>query len=249
MKITVKAIFILLCIWAVNHTALAQYKTKVKFKNGTEIKGRIISNDDNEVIVETKDKKEWKYAADDVLEITNYKKLHYLDRGFVNMTSFGLSIGRTQLNDAWWIEDQDKKTMFGFSAQTFNGYQFNQRVALGASVNFDAYLTGIADVHLPIAAAGRYFFGKKYRFFVAVDAGKSISLSDNNEFRSYSTKGGLFIQSALGIRLPSKNPNGLFLQTGFKKQKLTQKENSWWGTSTEREMAYNRWFFSIGTFI
>ncbi|MGB0524465.1 MAG: hypothetical protein ACPGJS_15950 [Flammeovirgaceae bacterium] len=250
----IKTSLFTLCL-ILSQVSLAQYKGKkrIKLKNGSAVSGKIITVDEHSVKLETKDKNVWVFNKDEIEEITALKGYTACKKGVISMNSFGLMVGRSEVAtwDWWGGENTEMRTLWGFTAQTFNGYQFNKHLALGLSVNFDAYLTADADVHLPIALGSRWFMGKKSQFFCGLDIGKGIPLVGNrNPWSGAEQKatGGLFFQPSIGMRLPSKNGKGMFFQTGFKKQQFSYEEE-WIGWRSVKDLTYNRWFFSLGTFI
>ena len=162
-------------------------------------------------------------------------------KGFLNLTSFGLMFGREEIQ--LWPEGTTKLVTVGVSLQSFNGFQFHKALAVGMSINLDAYLA-TGGLHVPMAFGVRGFFGKQARFFYGLDIGPSVMLSNTESFEEYKS---FMLQPLIGYKLSKKANKSLFIQTGLKKQRLSLlnsiPDGSW---QSQKEITYNRWFISIG---
>lgn len=108
-----------------------------------------------------------------------------------------------------------KNSGVNFSGSFVNSFRIHKMMSVGFGIGFENYSEG---TKLPVFADFRAYFGKKQYsgpFFIA-DAGYTfgwIREENRNEW------GGLMVNPALGIFIPSTMPVDIFLSAGYKLQR------------------------------
>lgn len=132
---------------------------------------------------------------------------------YVNHTEFGVLLGRVTYGEQQFEVTESKTNI---TAQTFNGIQLKENLAVGLTVGTDWYKGALVT---PAALGVRYQFGKhpKGRFFALLDSGYGLTWfhKDNDGFES---SGGWMVNPGIGMGLGKKK--GLTFSVSWKRQHL-----------------------------
>lgn len=168
------------------------------------------------------------------------KPLTYRTSGWYNVTTQGFLPGINAFSEP----------RLGFSLHHAFGYQFNDRVAVGAGIGLDVYdlFNGQAVTNYYIDYRG--YLAKKSAtpyYGLAIGYGKLIP-----SWQFDNIQGGLYFQPAVGIRCKSRKTSHFIIEYGLKMQKASYISNQWqWnGEPNQSTDIRNIWFrrsaFKIG---
>ena len=220
--------------------ASAQQTTDIiHLKNGSIIKGKIVEKTDEKIKIETFGGNIFVYSSQEIdkTETTNEPLPGYLKaKGYYNYTSMGILVG----------SDIDENQSV-FSVLMEHNYQLYQYFAIGGVIGIDFFNESIAPLGVNLKAL--LPLKAKSTIFINTSSGYSIPLEDaendnNNEYTD--TKGGVFINSEIGIIVPSKSNINLFLALGYRYNELNYIRSDWQYGNVERKVTYNRFVLRIG---
>ena len=150
---------------------------------------------------------------------------------FVNMTEFGVLLGRNKYQTYNYYSSYYPPPMqyqvqnrVNFALQTFNGLYLNKKTAVGITLGIEAYGP---TVLMPISAGIR-------RNLVHKRQGGSILLGSfdvgyattwlNEDNTGYKTSGGLLISPTIGYKLPMRNGSAWLINFGYRYQRAEYKQ-------------------------
>ena len=220
----------------------------VQFKDGSVVKGKIISflqGGDLHMLVAGE---EVVFPADEILKLrqnssrANLRKAlkrgkypyAFKEKGIYHASAFMVNIGSMYDDNAW-----------GFGLQHASGYQFNRWIGVGAGVGLDAYAINNENPILSFFADARgYFKATRVTPFYSVQVGYGKML--DKQIRD--VQGGLMVYPSLGVRLSGLDGANFFVDLGYKYQKSKREyENSWWWQSYEIwDYKYHRYVLRFG---
>ncbi len=168
-------------------------------------------------------------------------------KGFVNHTEIGVLLGKNYYGTT---------AKASFSANTFNGYRFNHRLAVGATIGLDWY-NSVQVMPIALGLRGDLLKNKKSSPFYGLDAGYGLMfLSTKQEYETL--KGGPMINPSIGYRFAIGNGNALSMSIGWKHQitysvydypeaiPLNSLIMRWAGNDQETTKYFNRIALKIG---
>ena len=200
--------------------AAAQSNSMVILKNGSEIRGRVLKNDETGVQIRTRDGSLWNFTPDEVVSVKDYSPT-VSSTGFYNRTSVGVMGG----------------DMVSPSLYVVNGYSFNQHWEAGFGMGLESFYW---NTYIPLFLEGRYsFFNGPTKPFVALNAGYEMPVR-NMEFN----KGGFTGGVQLGITHYFSNHVGIVTSAGYRFALL--KEESMWWDDFETIRQINRYEIRLG---
>lgn len=174
------------------------------------------------------------------------------DRGYRNMTEFGIIYG-TNLkkdNSAPYYYYNNNGDDFGLSIHTVNGYQIWPYLYVGAGVGIDrliSYKQTFSPFYLRLASE---FLKKKVTPYVFGDIGYShMWKKKNDDYYSYRNKGGLYVSCGGGVRIYTLSRASVVLSVAYKRN---DSESKWWytvggdGTTYDIKRTYQRVVCNIG---
>jgi hypothetical protein len=131
------------------------------------------------------------------------------------------------------------------TVQMFNGYRFDELLAIGGTVGIDIYEQTIVT---PLALGIR---GELLNFrvspFYSIDAGYApvfLSYEDHSSMEQ-KNKGGWMFNPALGLRVKTGNDTAFTFGAGYKSQK-TERETAWIHARQVQKMHYKRLTMRMG---
>ncbi|MEN8139467.1 MAG: hypothetical protein ABFR62_13670 [Bacteroidota bacterium] len=210
----------------------------VYMKNGSIIKGNIISQDESTIKVETLCGNIFVYNIEEVDETKreNYTPFgNQKDKGYYNYTSMGMLIGSSS----------DEQTSV-FSILMEHNYQFNKNIAAGAVTGIEWFNTSM----LPVGANLKLIYptNNNMSLYLGASGGYSFPLEDLklDQFVVKETKGGWFGSSEVGVVFPSSGNANLFVALGYRYQDMSFVREEWWTEDVERKITYNRLSLKVG---
>lgn len=196
-----KQIKIVLIVFLVPFLAFSQktMKNTIKFKNGNELRGEVLEKDAKKLKLKMYDGSILVYNLSEI-DTVLVNKVKANNSKFYNRTSFGLLAGNQS----------------SFTISAVNGYNFNQKWALGLGVGTekygDYYYWYNGARHLSIYGDLQYSFKNSQSTpYLAFDAGFSSPLRINN-----TSKKGFFLGLEFGV-LHYSNPDfGITTSLGYR---------------------------------
>jgi hypothetical protein len=185
----------------------AQKKSVVTLKNGSEIRGQIISTNETDTKIETKDGSVFVFKSEEIAGIEE-SLLKVSGKGVYTRASLGMLGGE----------------QFSPSFQLANGYSFNENWDLGLVLGAEKIAW---QWYVPVMANGRFNILKRPNTpFVDVSAGYQMPLQnwDND-------KGGFTGGASIGFTRFVSNRIGLSTSLGYRYGYLVE-NNGWWDDFT-----------------
>ena len=235
MKIFMSTLLILISLL----TSAQQTTDIIHLKNGSIIRGKIIEKTNEIIRIETHGGNIFAYTSQEIdkTETTNEPLPGYLKtKGYFNYTSMGILVG----------SDIDEKQSI-FSVLMEHNYQLNSYFAIGGVIGIEFFSESVAPLGMNLK--GLLPLKEKSTLFVNASSGYSIPLEDaenNNNYEYTDTKGGVFINSEIGVIFLSKSNTNLFLAIGYRYNELNYIRSDWQYGSVERKVTYNRLVLKIG---
>lgn len=178
-----------------------QERFKVELNNGSVIQGKLISETDSTVSIQTKDNNVWSFNRVEIKSLEPAKP-PFSESGYRFRPSFGVAAGENS----------------SASLHIVNAYQFNERWDAGIGVGIE----NLWDVYIPIFLEGRYYITTTLNQpFLQAMAGYEMPLN-NWEF----DKGGFTTGAGLGFQHTFGNQFSFSTQLGYRFAYL--KRRDWW---------------------
>lgn len=191
----------------------------------------------------------------------NEKKGFFKKYPFVNMTEFGVLMGRTKFPTGYSRYDvlgkpaPDAITYYNVqnrvnvSIMTFNGIYLNPKTAVGVTTGIDWYNT---TVLMPIMAGVRRQIAQKKEggsaIFVNLDGGYATNWL-NEDSGITKTDGGFVLNPSIGYRLPMRSGSAWLVNFGYRMQKykLTEdRSQEEWSFKSVETRNLNRMSLRVG---
>ena len=193
--------FVLVCFISVS--PFAQPNSIVKLKNGSEIKGEILKNDESGVQLRTRDGSIWNFTQEEVASTEKFIPT-VSRKGFYNRSTVGVMGGDS----------------FSPSLQVVNGYSFNSHWDTGVGIGFEQFYF---NKYIPLFIEGKYsLLNRTTSPFVSMIAGYQMPLSN-----FHANKGGFTGGVQLGITHYFSNHLGISTSAGYRFAHL-KVMNMWW---------------------
>jgi len=209
----------------------------VLLKNEWVIRGKIISQNEQGVKIQTADGSIFYFEKGEIIRIAKEKRwssFNYKEKGFASFTELGpLIAGKTT---------SDGVTTAAFSFQTINGYKFSQYAFVGLGLGADLYAI---QTIIPVFVSFRgdllrrgavipYYFG---------NLGYGINITQSSAgFSDF--KGGLQFAAGLGLKIPFNRNAGFLVSLGYNYQK-----SSYLQSGQAKNIYYNRLAVRAGFFL
>lgn len=189
----------------------AQTGMVVHLKNGSAVRGELISEDSTGVKIRTRDGSYYNYSLSEIESIEKFTP-SISKSGFYNKTSVGV-LGGAQISG---------------SLNVVNGYAFNEHFEAGFGLGIESF---VWDPYIPVFLEGRFnFLTGRTRPYVSATAGYEVPLIDIGNML-----GGLTTGAEIGMTHYFAQHVGISTSIGYRF--LYLKERSWWDDSfISREM-------------
>ncbi len=198
-----KKILGILCMILMSVSLSAQMTEVLKMKDGSEIRGVILEQNDESIRIQTKDGSIWVYAREEVVAIGKFEP-KVSGPGFYLRANVGMMGGDN----------------FSPSFHFVNGYSFNSHWDLGLGIGLESFRW---DGYVPIFVEGRYnLLNKSATPFVSAMAGYEMPVGNWD-----SNKGGFSAGARIGFTKNLGNRIGLSTSVGYRFAYLTE-INTWW---------------------
>lgn len=159
---------------------------------------------------------------------------HYREPGYVNRT--GLTFLPGSENTA-------------LSVRTVNGYRLSSHLTLGAGFGFTNYGRDPLDL-IPLFVSAKFSMLKTGDSpFVAIGAGRNISLHPGDDTRLTGHSGGLTLALEAGVDLLSGGGTNWYLKAGYNVDKATYRQEHFGSGRLETELTYRRLLLGIGLYL
>ena len=162
------------------------------------------------------------------------------DRGFRNMTEFGIIYGtniKQDNADPYYYYNNQPTDDFGISLHTVNGYQVWPYLYAGVGVGIDrfvSYKQTFSPFYVRVASE---FLKKKVTPYVFCDAGYAVMWKQKStDYMSYKNKGGVYVECGGGVRIYTRSRASVILSVAYKRN---QSETQWWYTQYDPGTVYN----------
>ncbi|TKG91122.1 hypothetical protein EYV94_22210 [Puteibacter caeruleilacunae] len=248
MKKSIIFICMLVCSIAYNGFAQKRKADVVYLKNGSVVRGSIEKTEPGKKIhLRTKDHSLWVFSTAEIDSITKELKQPLIKPhiGYFNLSEFGVLAGSS---------DNEQKAPFSFV--NINGYQFANRIALGAGVGIEF----LEEAYMPVFADVRYVLSaKKIAPFCFAQGGYLVPLEDADSARRYyysymsfwpgpaeqvdvDTQGGMMFNGGIGARCICNENLTLMLSVGYRYNRLRydREDHYLW------DVDYNRFSLKLG---
>lgn len=206
----------------------SQVKNNILYlKDGSVIKGNIVSNNPENIAIKTFHGNIFIYDQEDVQEIKNKHNR------YINYTSAGILIG-SALNEK----------PAPFSALTEHNYQFMDYFAVGGVIGIEL----LKETIVPLGANVKIYFPLQSRtLFIGGSAGHSFSVDKPaNDYYVQNTYGGTFANAETGVIIPLNSNNSVFFALGFRYNELKYKYEDWWYGNVDRTYYLKRLSMRFG---
>lgn len=233
------AIFFLATI---NGVLLAQTTDMVYLNNGSIINGKLVEQNDNSFKIETCCGSLFVYDKSEVLKIevgAGSMPLQIKSKGYFNYTSMGLLAGS---------EMDDKRSIFSVLME--HHYQVNSNLSVGGVMGVEFYnesaapLGGVLKVVLPLKGKSSFFAGFSGGHLMPLEDAKSTDYEEISD-----TKGGPFVNTELGLIIPSNSNTNMFVALGYRYNELNYVREDWYYGDVERKVTYNRLSLKLGVML
>lgn len=207
-------------IFIASFGAMAQLGSVVTLKNGSELKGEILKDDETGVKLRTRDGSIWYFSQEEVASTEKF--IPTVSRnGFYNRSTIGV-MGGDQLSP---------------SLQVVNGFGFKNHWEIGLGMGVERFYW---NNYLPVFIEGRYsLLNKLASPFVSLNAGYELPVRN-----FISNKGGFTAGFQIGGEYYFSNHVGLSISTGYRFASL-KVVNTWWDDN-ETIQQINRFEVRLG---
>lgn len=153
--------------------------------------------------------------------------------------SKGVSITQLELD----LLPGPETTSVGFRIMT--GYRFNPVFSAGIGTGFTFYHDPLSLV--PVFLTGSYRFSDgDLSPFISLKLGYSISILSDTDTYVESHRGGLMLNPAVGVQIPTKYAFGLQLSAGYRLDRSGFNREGFDGRPIETDITYRRFMAGIG---
>lgn len=163
---------------------------------------------------------------------------------FTNMTELGASFGQVRYGNQF---SESVARRVNLTAQTFNGVQLSQRLAIGGTLGIDMYNTALlmplcAGVRFDLASPGQ----KNLRVFTSLDTGWGFAWLQEDP-TGYKTTGGWVISPGIGFRTGKISNANFIMSLSYKRQEAEADKPLFWNELAKHETrVYNRMVIRLG---
>lgn len=212
-------------------------------KDSSFVIGKVISKNDNEIVVKSNDKL-ITVLADQLIEtykITSKQNINELSNiSFFNLTDIGMLAGKREGNEK-----------YSFSFNMVNGAMYKDRISVGLGYGIE-----FMDINIiPLYADARYYINNgAVQFFAGMQGGFALPLevAENDlNWNDFTYKKGLFYNPVIGFKANFTDSKNAFIITfGYRHMNIVgERWDDWWvDTKYEREFIYDRFSFRVGYF-
>ncbi len=235
----------------------------VYLKSGSVIRGKVLEQKNETVKVELLGGSIFVFKQTEVDSIKRENTLknklkeinrNYFrrDRGFRNMTEFGIIYGTNlkQDNEPYYYYYNNNTDDFGLSLHTVNGYQLWPYLYVGGGVGIDRFISYKQTFSPFYVRVASEFLKKKVTPYVFCDAGYSVMWKKkNDDYYSYENKGGYYVSCGGGIRVYTRSRASVVLSVAYKRN---YSQTKWWytqggdGSYYEIKRTYQRLVMNVG---
>lgn len=235
-------ILIFLIVNWVESSAQLIIEDVIYLNNGWIIRGKILNNKNDSLKIETHCRNIFVFSNTDILNIKKeeYKvsnkppKEHFLpaqQKGFYNITTFGLLTGSTETKDV-------NVPILNF--QTIIGYNHNQYIGTGIGIGIEKLQTEIIPVFLSLKSN---LLKKANSPIVIFNIGYSFPLSKTKKEeydKTYNYEGGMNIGVDIGICSFKSAKRAFLITVGYRYQvvKETSNNTSWYYPNSIEKTTY-----------
>lgn len=237
----------------------------IYLKTGSVIRGKIIENKYGVIKIELTGGSQFVFQQGETDSIKKENALkrnlkairqNYFrkDRGFRNMTEFGITSGVNLKKDNsdpyYYYYNNIPEDDFGLSLHTVNGYQVWPYLFAGAGVGIDrmvSYKQTFSPFYVRIASE---FLKRRVTPYVFCDVGYSYMWKKkSDDYVSYKNKGGLYVTAGGGVRIYTQSRASVILSLAYKRN---SSETKWWYTQVTDgsyytiKRTYQRLVMSLG---
>lgn len=153
--------------------------------------------------------------------------------------SKGVSITQLELD----LLPGPETTSVGFRVAT--GYQFDSGLSAGIGTGFTFYHDPLSLV--PVFLAGSYRLSDSdLAPFFSLKLGYNISILSDTDTYVESHRGGLMLNPAVGVQIPTKYSFGLQLSAGYRLDRSGFNREGFDGRPIETDITYRRFMAGIG---
>ena len=191
-----------LVICLIGLSGYAQKDQKVVLKNGSELKGSIVEQDNDKIHLKMKDGSVFVYQRTEIESIEKYIPV-VESKGYFFRPSMGVAGGE----------------QFSLSLHLLNGYRFNKFFEVGLGFGIENLWSG----YVPVFGEGRFYIPKTNgKLFVYGMAGYEMPINGWDW-----DKGGFTTGGGAGMQHTITEHFSFYTQVGYRYAHL--KQRNWWG--------------------
>lgn len=251
----IKYLSIFLLVFIFNTNAIAQkeakktskwyYETTVELHNGSILKGKLLSMDEETVKIELLGGSIFVYPRNEVKAInTTESKIYPTTRDYkYNREGLYYSVlGNINIAGSTdFVNGGDG----GVGISGLAGYQYNNYLAAGLGLSFNqmSVNNGVQTIPLFLDFRGNVSENPTTLFY-SLGIGYSF-VTANTEFDIIEAKGGLFLHPALGIRFDRFSGSSFLLDIGYQFQNVEITSQRWNGINID-DIQYRRLTLRLG---
>ncbi len=231
--------------------------------NGSVFKGKILYENDKELVLRLSNGENILFYAREIQElrrnqpldavagkkkydyqyvpwsgkVLKNKEYAFRERGWFNTTSFVMPGG-----------SYDRRPLIGIGLHNLTGYQFSRLLGVGIGAGFDAFTPSGGEYIASLYGEGRsYLLKKRTTPFISLGAGYGFAFRNFNNFIT-GAKGGLRVYPAAGLRMGADKDLNILLDVGYIFQEATYtREMPFFNPGIEiREVSYRRLTLRLG---
>lgn len=207
----------------------------VYLNDGNVLRGKLLERNEGESLkIKISGGSIFFILMDEVDEIKReeaYRPKHYKLKGYVNYTGVERLSG----------EQDSDATRF----QMVNGYQFTPRFSAGIGIAFVDYHDPLNAI--PIFGDLRFKLTKSNAApFIFLKGGYNFSVVPDEEFPIEDHRGGLILNTGVGIQFDVNDHVGWYFNAGYNIDKMEYEEEVWGNRNSTTSLTYKRVHFGLG---
>lgn len=178
-----------------------------------------------------------------VMEEVKHSKMYaFEERGFYNVSYFGVSFGKTRL------PYNTQSSHLGVAFENITGFQLNRLLGIGLGLGIDNYYATDNDANVVsiFGEARGYLSRQNMSPYYSLSAGFGVPLVNTKDNLNLTDqRGGFMLHPAIGLRFGASSKINFFADIGTKFQHISFHQNNNW-SENHYKITYQRWILRGG---